>query len=169
MNKCVFLDRDGVLNMDRVDYVYKVEDLCVLEGVAVALETLKKNNYILIVITNQSGIDKQIFTELDVAQVHKAIQEKTGNFIDEFYYSKYHRTITNSLATKPGSLLFEKAISKYNIDPKDSWMVGDRVRDLIPAALLGIKTVLIEGDYKDEFEGLKVKSLLEAVNSYILN
>jgi len=56
MNKCIFLDRDGVLNVDRVDYVYRIEDLIIPEGTVEALERLKAAGYLLIVITNQSGI-----------------------------------------------------------------------------------------------------------------
>ena len=169
MNKCVFLDRDGVLNKDKVDYVYKVEDIRVLEGVAEALEKLKNAGYLLIVITNQSGIDKDVFSHDDVSKVHHQMNINFGTPIDEFYYSPYHRTISNSLASKPGSLMFEKAIAKYNIDPKKSWMVGDRLRDLIPALSLGIHAAMIDADYEDVFEGITANSLLEIVDKYILN
>jgi D-glycero-D-manno-heptose 1,7-bisphosphate phosphatase len=168
MNKCIFLDRDGVINKDKVDYVYKVEDVNILEGVAESLKKLKKNGYLLVVITNQSGIDKGVFTHEDVSKVHTEMQNRTGNLIDEFYYSPYHRTLTNSLATKPGSLMFEKAITKYKIDINQSWMVGDRVRDLIPAISLGIKPAMILGDYPEEFEGIVEKCLLDIVNKHIL-
>lgn len=168
-NKCVFLDRDGVINKDRVDYVYKEEDLHILDGVKKALETLKKNGYMLVVITNQSGIDKGIFTEQEVEAVHQSIQRQTGHCIDAFYFSPYHRTKTSSLGTKPGSLMFEKAIAKYNIDTKQSWMVGDRLRDLVPAEKLGMKTVLLESEYGEKHDGFMSNSLYEAVKSFILN
>ncbi len=166
--KCVFLDRDGVLNADRVDYVYKVEDLKVKKGVAEALQKLHNNGFLLVVITNQSGIDKGIFTEKDVANVHSEIQNQTGNFIKEFYFSPYHRTLTASLSTKPGSLLFEKAIAKYNIDVSQSWMIGDRFRDLIPAQKVGIKGILVENDYNETSDSYYSKDLLSAVDTYIL-
>lgn len=170
IRKCVFLDRDGVINRDKVDYVYKVEDIKILDGVKEALEKLKKEGYLLIVITNQSGIDRGIYTETDVEITHSEIQNRLGHTIDEFYYSPYHRTITASLGMKPGSLLFEKAISKYKIDTSASWMVGDRIRDLIPAEKLGIKGILLDSEYPDkaEFEGRFSTDLLDAVNNYIL-
>lgn len=167
-NKCVFLDRDGVLNNDRVDYVYKVEDLVVKNGVAESLRRLVDNGFILIVITNQSGIDKGIFTENDVNLVHNEIQNRTGGHILTFYFSPFHRTLTNSLSSKPGSLLFEKAIAKYNIDVSQSWMVGDRFRDLIPAEKLGIKGILVENEYNETSESYYAAYLLDAVNKYIL-
>lgn len=166
--KCVFLDRDGVLNADRVDYVYRISDLIVKNGVAQALQKLKQNGYLLIVITNQSGIDKGIFTENDVASVHTEIQNQTGNCIQEFYFSPYHRTLNASLSTKPGSLLFEKAIAKYDIDIAQSWMIGDRFRDLIPAQKLGIKGILVENDYNEHSESYYAAHLLDAVDKYIL-
>ncbi len=121
-------------------------------------------------ITNQSGIDRGIYDESDVFSTHKEIQNRTGNFIDEFYFSPYHRTVTASLGMKPGSLLFEKAIAKYDIDPQQSWMVGDRVRDLIPAEKLGIGTILLDSEYPDkaDFTGNFSESLLNAVNEYIV-
>ena len=63
MNKCIFLDRDGVLNEDRTDYVYRVEDFIIPDGVPEALRLLKDAGYLLIVITNQAGIAKNKFKE----------------------------------------------------------------------------------------------------------
>lgn len=168
--KCVFLDRDGVINGDKVDYVYKIEDIKILEGVELALQKLKDQGYLLIVITNQSGIDRGIYSEKEVFATHNEIQQRVGNVIDEFYFSPYHRTITASLGMKPGSLLFEKAIAKYGIDTSTSWMVGDRVRDLIPAEKLGIKTILLDSEYPDkaDFNGNFADNLLAAVKEYIL-
>jgi len=163
--KCIFLDRDGVLNKDFVDYVYTIEKLTIMSGVSEALAILKNKGYRLVVITNQSGIAKGVYKHEDVAICHNYIQEQTGNLIDHFYYSPYHASKTESLATKPGTLYFEKAIAKYNLNPDHCWMVGDMERDLIPARKMGLKTILIphrtpESSYAD----YKVDSLLEACN-----
>lgn len=168
MKKCIFLDRDGVINKDKVDYVYHPKDVNILDGVPEAIQLFRQAGYMIVVITNQSGIDKGIFTHDDVAKTHAEINHRCGGGIDAFYYSPFHRTLTRSLATKPGSLMFEKAIAKYNIDPAQSWMVGDRVRDLEPAHSLGIDTVLIEGDYEEIYSGKKCNSLLEAARMYIM-
>lgn len=143
MSKCIFLDRDGVLNKDYVDYVWTIEKLTLLSGVPEALAILKKRGYTLVVITNQSGIAKGVYDYKDVEICHQYIQENTGNCIDAFYYSPYHTTTTNSLVTKPGTLSFERAIAKYSLDVHQCWMVGDMDRDLIPAKKLGIKTILL--------------------------
>ncbi|MCP4520800.1 MAG: HAD family hydrolase [Cytophagales bacterium] len=142
-NKCIFLDRDGVINKDYVDYVYTIEKFEFLEGVQEALQKFKEAGYLLIVITNQSGIVKGIYKEEDVLNVHNHIQSHTNNALDDIYYAPYHEKWTNSLTRKPNSLMLEKAIAKYNIDPAQSWMIGDKPRDLYPAVKLGMKTGII--------------------------
>ena len=163
MNKCVFLDRDGVLNIDDVNYTYKLERFFIMDGVIEALKKLKDHGYLLIVITNQSGIAKGVYTHEDVAICHEYLQEQCGNAIDQIYYSQYHETVTESLTKKPGTLLFEKAISKFNIDISQSWMVGDMERDLVPAKKFGLKTILIPHRIPDSsFADYKADSLLIA-------
>lgn len=152
MNKAVFLDRDGVLNEEIGDYVYQLTDFKIVEGIIPALATLKEKGFVLIVITNQAGIAKGRYTHGDVAKMHAFFQEESENLIDEFYYSPYHPDYSESLGRKPGTLLFEKAIAKFDIDPSQSWMVGDKERDLIPAKQLGMRTIRIflEGFYNED-------------------
>jgi D-glycero-D-manno-heptose 1,7-bisphosphate phosphatase len=149
-SKCIFLDRDGVLNVDNPNYTYRVEDFKIIPGVVKALATLKKSGFLLVVVTNQSGIAKGIYTQTQVEECHNYFQKKCGGLIDHFYFSPYHRTVTESLATKPGTLMFERAISRFNIDIQTSWMIGDRGRDIIPARVLGIKTIQIGDEVEPE-------------------
>ena len=161
--KCVFLDRDGVINIDDVNYTYKVEDFVLVEGVVEALNLLKSKGYFLVLITNQSGIAKGIYTHEDVVKCHAYMHEITGHTIDDIFYSPYHQNFTKSLGRKPGSLLFEKAIAKHGIDISKSYMVGDRGRDLVPAKKLGLKTVHIKEEGHPAENALHVcYSLLEA-------
>lgn len=146
MNKCVFLDRDGVLNRDYVDYVFSVEKLEILPGVPEALNALKNAGYLLIVITNQSGIAKGIYTKEQMHECHELMQQAFDHQIDHFYFAPWNPVISDSLTRKPDSLMFEKAIAKFNIDTQSSWMVGDKERDLIPAKKLGIKTIQVDND-----------------------
>lgn len=162
-NKCVFLDRDGVINVDNVNYTYKVEAFQIIEGVIPALKLLKDAGYLLIIVTNQSGIAKGIYQHEDVFKCHNYFDEQSGHLIDEYFYSPYHQTISETLSRKPGTLMFEKAIAKYNIDIEQSWMVGDRERDITPANKLNIKTILIEEFPDTETKAKhKVDSLFEA-------
>ncbi len=142
--KCVFLDRDGVINVDYVDYVYNIEKFQFISGADQALKDLKNAGFLIIIITNQSGIIKDIYSLEDVLLVHEHIQVATNRAIDDIYIAPYHEKWTNSLTRKPNSLLWEKAIAKYNINPQQSWMVGDKPRDLIPAKKLGVQTIIVD-------------------------
>ncbi|MEM7108618.1 MAG: HAD-IIIA family hydrolase [Bacteroidota bacterium] len=160
--KCVFLDRDGVINKDYVDYVYSLEKLKMLSGVAESLLKLKQAGYLIIVITNQSGIAQGIYTREEMRTCHKAIQANCNYIIDAFYYSPWHPSVTESLTRKPGLLMFEKAIARFDVDVNESWMVGDKDRDLIPAKNLGLKTIQV--DHTDSSNAdYKMKNLKEAV------
>lgn len=142
MAKCVFLDRDGVLNEDRTDYVYRIEDFVIPDGVVEGLRQLKNAGYLLIVITNQAGIAKGLYTRDDVMRCHNYFQERCGHLIDDIYFSPHHPDYdTRSLTRKPDSLLLEKAIAKYNIDPAQSWMIGDAARDMHAGKRVGVRTV----------------------------
>jgi D-glycero-D-manno-heptose 1,7-bisphosphate phosphatase len=162
MNKCIFLDRDGVINVDHVDYTYRLDHFVIIDGVIEALKKFKEAGYLLVVITNQSGISKGIYKYEDMVLCHDELQKQCGNLIDAFYHSPYHEKFTASLTRKPGSLMFEKAIAKFDIDISKSWMIGDKERDLVPARKLGIKTIHLT----EHNEGVKadavVKDLPEA-------
>lgn len=163
MTKCIFLDRDGVINIDKVDYTYKLEDFKIIVGVLEALKKMKDKGFLLVVVTNQSGIAKGIYQHEDVHLCHEYLQQQCNGAIDAFYYSPYHPVDSESLTRKPDSLMFEKAIARFNIDISKSWMVGDKARDLIPAKKLGIRTVLV--GHEDDCEAdLKCSNLLLAAN-----
>jgi D-glycero-D-manno-heptose 1,7-bisphosphate phosphatase len=163
MNKCIFLDRDGVLNEDNPNYTYLVEKFKILPGVIDALKDLKAAGYLLVVVTNQSGIAQGIYTQEQMESCHQYLQKECGHLIDHFYFSPWHPTVSASIARKPGTLMFEKAKAKFNIDFSHSWMVGDRGRDIIPARQLGIKTIQIGDEIELENQAdFKTMSLKEA-------
>lgn len=164
MNKCIFLDRDGVLNEDRVDYVYRTEDMIIPNGVAEGLRLLKDAGYLLIVITNQAGIAKGLYTRDDVMKCHTYLQQYCGEVIDDIYYCPHHPDYTSrSLARKPDSLLLEKAIAKYNIDVKRSWMFGDALRDMQAGKRVGVRTIHIsQEDIQPPLGDGHASNLLEA-------
>jgi D-glycero-D-manno-heptose 1,7-bisphosphate phosphatase len=143
MKPCVFLDRDGVLNKDNPNYTYLVEKFEILPGVTEAIALLKEAGYLLVVVTNQSGIAQKLYTEAQMKACHDYLQQACEGRIDHFYFCPNHPSVTASLARKPGTLMFEKAIAKFDIDVTTSWMVGDRGRDIIPARDLGIATIQI--------------------------
>ena len=161
MEKAVFLDRDGVINEERGDYTYRVEDFIIIDGVKQALESLKQNNFLTIIITNQAGISRGIYSREDMQACHNYMTENLPGLIDDIFFSPYHPSITESLSRKPGSLMFERAMARYDITSKGSWMVGDKERDLVPAKQLGLKTVIVDGN-ESGFADHHAKSLLDA-------
>jgi D-glycero-D-manno-heptose 1,7-bisphosphate phosphatase len=146
LKKCVFLDRDGVLNEEIGRYVWEVCDFVIRPGIIEILRDLKEKGYLLIVITNQGGIGRGTYGHEHVKTCHDHFQKEAGNLIDAFYYSPYQKDISASLSSKPGTLMFEKAIAKFEIDATASWMIGDKARDIIPAKKLGIKTIRLITD-----------------------
>jgi D-glycero-D-manno-heptose 1,7-bisphosphate phosphatase len=163
MKKCIFLDRDGVLNVDRVDYVYRIEDLIIPEGTIEALQHLKEAGYLLIVITNQSGIAKGIYSREDVLTCHNYFQEQCGHLLDDLYFSPHHDQFNSaSLTRKPDSLMIEKAIAKYKIDPDRSWMIGDAIRDIKAGKKAGVKTIHLTEKPEESLSEITTTTLLEA-------
>lgn len=163
MKKCVFLDRDGVLNQDTEGYLFRTEDLVIPEGTVEALRQMKEAGYLLIVITNQAGIAKGLYNKEDVVKCHEFLQEKCGNLLDDLYFCPHHPDYTsNSLLRKPDSLMLEKAMAKYAIDPSQSWMIGDRERDVQAGHKAGVRTIRIaNGETASKAEWLTA-SLWEA-------
>lgn len=160
--KCVFLDRDGVLNRERGEYTYKLDEFEVLPGVPEALRLLKQNGYLLIVVTNQGGIAKKLYRKADVKACHNKLQDCCDSLIDAIYYAPGHPNFSESLSRKPDSLMLERAMAKYNIDPAQSWMVGDSLRDIEAADKVGVKSILVGDKYNAGTYTLQVKDLWEA-------
>jgi D-glycero-D-manno-heptose 1,7-bisphosphate phosphatase len=165
---CIFLDRDGVLNAERGDYTFRTEEFEVLPGVPEALALLKQNGYLLIVVTNQAGIAKGLYTKESVFACHEKLQQACGYGIDALYYAPLHPSVSESLSRKPGSLMLEKAIARFNIDPEKSWLVGDRKRDLEAAANVGVKAILV-GEEETAENPYREKDLLAAAEFIIRN
>ncbi|WPP48254.1 D-glycero-alpha-D-manno-heptose-1,7-bisphosphate 7-phosphatase [Catalinimonas niigatensis] len=164
MTKCVFLDRDGVINRDRVDYAYDLQHFEMLPGVIEALLKLKQAGFLLVIVTNQSGIAKGIYKRHDMEACHQYMHAQTHHVIDKVYYAPHHPSVSESLTRKPDSLMFEKAIARFDIDTKKSWMIGDKERDITPAYNLGIPSILISPDPKDTKALFVVKDLAEAAD-----
>ena len=152
MNKAIFLDRDGVLNDELGHYVFNIDEFVVSEGVPEALKQLKENDFHLIVVTNQSGIAKGKYSEDLVEKCHKILQEKSGGIIDAFYFSSSHPDYdTESLLRKPDSLMIEKSAARFKVDLSQSWMIGDKKRDIEAGIKAGCKTIYIyHKDYHDK-------------------
>jgi D-glycero-D-manno-heptose 1,7-bisphosphate phosphatase len=163
MNKCVFLDRDGVLNQDLEGYLYRSEDMEIPEGAFEALRRMKDAGYLLIVVTNQAGIAKGLYTKEDVLKCHEHFQEACGYLLDDLYVSPHHPEYTTaSLLRKPDSLMLEKAMAKYHIDAAQSWMIGDGERDVLAGKKAGVRTIQVTRSPEGSRSELTSANLLEA-------
>ena len=147
MNKAVFLDRDGVINRKgSCYYVFREEEFFFNKGVTDALKYFVSKDYLLIIITNQGGIARGIFTIAHLEKLHNYMinQLKAFNIeLTDIYYCPHHPDVSSCLCRKPGTLLFEQAITKYNIDPKASFMIGDSDIDVLAAEKMKIKGIRI--------------------------
>ncbi|MFZ7972702.1 D-glycero-beta-D-manno-heptose 1,7-bisphosphate 7-phosphatase [Fusobacterium watanabei] len=154
MKKAIFLDRDGTINVEK-DYIYKSEDLVFEEGSIEALKTFKNLGYILIVVSNQSGIARGYFTEADLNIFNNNMNEilkKNGVEITEFYCCPHHPDGIGKYkkvceCRKPNNKMIEDAIKKYNIDRAKSYMIGDKISDIGAGLKSNLKTVLVKTGY----------------------
>lgn len=142
MTKAVFLDRDGVLNKELGHYTTHVNELEVLNHAISACKKLKEEGYLLVVITNQGGIAKGIYSHKQLKEIHDEICIKIPE-IDFVYYCPHHDLITKCLCRKPLGLMLEKAIYNHKIDVKNSFMIGDSDRDILAAESVGVKGIKI--------------------------
>ncbi|MBN2779018.1 MAG: HAD-IIIA family hydrolase [Bacteroidales bacterium] len=149
MNKAVFLDRDGVINYEAGHYTCSIKDFKINDDIGKSVKLLKDNDFLVIVISNQGGIAKGLYTEKDVLEMHISFCEYLANYqtkVDDFYFCPHHDEFGKCLCRKPQSLLLEKAMAVYNIDPLKSFMIGDRLRDIETAKKCGIKGIQIESN-----------------------
>jgi D-glycero-D-manno-heptose 1,7-bisphosphate phosphatase len=150
MNKAVFLDRDGVLNKELGDYVCRLEDFKVLGHNFKALKELQNGGYLLIVITNQGGLAKGWYTVDILNKMHDQLKKEyaeQGVLISEVYYCNHHPEYNGKcLCRKPGSLMLEKAVARFEIDASQSYFIGDRERDVLAGEAAGVKGILIDSD-----------------------
>ena len=145
--KAIFLDRDGVLIRERGDYTWQLEDMQIIEGVDDALKKFTEAGFLLLVISNQSGISLGLYSKENADYLHlhmdRLFQNK-GVQIIEYYYCPHHPSVSNCLCRKPDSLLLEKAMARYNIIAGESWFIGDADRDIEAGKKAGVRTFKLD-------------------------
>lgn len=137
-NKALFLDRDGVINIDN-GYVYKINEYEFIDGIFEFVKIFYDLGYKIIIVTNQSGIGRGYFTEADFEVIMKFVKEtflKKNIKIDKVYHCPHHPTEGIGLYKKncnfrkpnPGMIL--DAVNQFNIDASNSILVGDSLSDI---------------------------------------
>lgn len=138
MERAVFLDRDGTINVD-VDYLHEPDKLAFIDGTIEALALLKAKGYRLIVISNQSGIGRGYFGAPAVERLHaymNSILQEHSAAIDAFYYCP-HIEQDRCTCRKPQTGLIDRAAAEWDIDLQRSYMVGDKEADVMTAVNAG--------------------------------
>ena len=170
MERFIILDRDGVINVEK-NYLYKIEDFQYECGAVEGLQKLSGRGYKFIVITNQAGIARGYYSEEDYFKLMAYMEEDLrmkGVIIEKSYFCPHHpegsgKYGINCNCRKPGTENFLKAVEEFDIDVENSYMIGDRVTDLIPANILGIRTVLVRTGYGRENESKLAENHLDSL------
>jgi D-glycero-D-manno-heptose 1,7-bisphosphate phosphatase len=139
MKKAIFLDRDGVIN-DNSRHVNKPEDLIIYEEAKEGMKKLYNAGYELFIVTNQGGIELGYLTHDDLNKIHEKLVEELKAYceIKDIKYCPHFRKKSILRKPEPGMIL--ELASKYDIDLKNSWMIGDMDTDIIAGIKAGCKT-----------------------------
>lgn len=143
--KAIFLDRDGVLIENNTHYyIWKSDQLTFVDGVFENLRKLSERGYLLFIVSNQGGISKGLYSKNDILVLHSELiqtfrQEQIE--ISEVVFCPHHPEIEKCFCRKPGSLLIEKLIAKYQLSRADSYFIGDSLTDMEAAEKAEIRGI----------------------------
>jgi D-glycero-D-manno-heptose 1,7-bisphosphate phosphatase len=160
----VFLDRDGILNekMPEGQYVTRWEEFHVLPGVPAALRRLNEAGMRVIVVTNQRGVARGLYTVADVEAIHTAFQEvleSEGARIDGFFVCPHDEGACDCRKPLPG--LYEQAVAQFpSIAPESSVMIGDSLSDIEFGRNAGMATIFVEGGAQQRESGANEAAVL---------
>lgn len=144
--KLVVLDRDGVINEDRVDYVKSIEEWVTIPGSLEAIAKLNQHGWKVVLMTNQSGIGKGIYSDETLKKVHNHMEQLLGSHhghIEKIYYCPHHPD-DDCLCRKPRPGMLQKISQDFAIDGSQTYVVGDAIRDIEAAVSAGFKPILVE-------------------------
>jgi len=156
LRPAVFVDRDGTLMVER-EYLADPAGVEMVDGATEALDALREAGYALVVVTNQSGIARGLYTEDDYRRVAARLDQvldERGVPVDGTYYCPHHPDFTGPCTCrKPGTGMYEQAARDLDLDLAASWYVGDKVADVLPALTLGGRGILVRTGYGAGQEG----------------
>ena len=167
--KTIFLDRDGVINKE-VGYLSRVTDFKFIKGVFDACLYFQKLNYKIIIISNQSGIARGYFNENDYLKLTEWMLGQFNNngikILDTFYCPHDPKSHCECRKPKPG--MFLEAKKQYNIDMKNSWMIGDSESDIKSANAAGIiNTILVRSGHLIDESNSNSKFTIDSIKQSI--
>ena len=157
--KAAFLDRDGTLNED-IGFLYKIKDFKWIKGAINALKILKKNNFLIIVISNQSGVSRGFYSESDIKKLHNWMNQQLLKYnlkIDDFFFATDLPNNNVNSRRKPSPAMLNEAVKKYNLDKDKCFMIGDKESDVEAAKNAQIKGFL----FKESDLSVKISKILK--------
>jgi D-glycero-D-manno-heptose 1,7-bisphosphate phosphatase len=143
--KAVFLDRDGTL-IEEVNFLSSVDELRLFPYTFEAVKLLKDAGFLVIVVTNQSGIGRGIYDEAAMNAIHDEMQLQLEGMIDAFYFCP-HLPCDGCSCRKPSLGMLESAVKDFAIDLSNSWMIGDKKIDVETGVKAGSRTALVMTGY----------------------
>ena len=144
----VFLDRDGTLNAER-GYLADPRDAVLLPGAVESLGRLRERGFVLVVVTNQSGIARGLLSESDLARIHWRLRETLGGVVAAWLHCPHHPDVGDRYrrpcdCRKPAPGLLLRGARLLDLDLERSWTIGDSARDVLAGHAAGTRTVLVE-------------------------
>jgi D-glycero-D-manno-heptose 1,7-bisphosphate phosphatase len=150
MNGAIIFDRDGVLiENSQHYYVWNQAQLQFVEGIFDNMQKLAAKGYQLFIVSNQGGISKGLYKKEDTEKLHQLILENfraQGIEISDILYCPHHPSVENCLCRKPNALMIEKLMAKYQLDPTQTFLIGDSTSDMDAAQNAGIRGIKIEAN-----------------------
>jgi D-glycero-D-manno-heptose 1,7-bisphosphate phosphatase len=171
LKKAVFLDRDGVIVED-TGYISTPVELKIIQDIIPVLKKLQ-HSFRLIVVTNQSGVARGYFTEEDLFAINERILQMLADFglgLDAIYYCPHHPQVGNDEyrvqceCRKPKPGLIKLAAEEFNIELDRSFLIGDKESDIQAGAALGVKTIKIEGKYRESIQESKAYFFIQTLS-----
>src|SRR5829696_2702224 len=143
--KAAFLDRDGTL-IEEVNFLSNVDDLRLFPFTFESVKRLKDAGFLVIVVTNQSGIGRGIYDEAAMNTIHDEIQSRLDGMIDAFYFCP-HLPCDACACRKPKRGMLKSAMKDFAIDIQKSWMIGDKKIDVETGRNAGTRTAMVMTGY----------------------
>ncbi len=173
MKKCVFLDRDGVVNKpiksgDIRRPPWKLSEVCLMDGIIEIIDNFKKIGYLVIIVTNQPDVSRERLSISRAVKINEQIFFLTR---PTDIFTCFHDDSDECECRKPKPGLLLESQKQYDIDLKNSWMVGDRKKDIDAGKAAGCRTIFVDCDYNEEipYADFTVNSIKEITEIIITN
>lgn len=168
-SKSIFLDRDGVINKE-TNYLFEINDFEFIDGVFDACKYFQNIGYKIVIVTNQSGIARGLYSHEDFKRLTKwmclEFKKNKIDILDVFYCPHLPEDLCNCRKPRPGMLI--EAKEKHKIDLQNSWFIGDKEIDITAANAAGVsKTILVRSGHKIDSINSKANYILDSIKDSI--